>query len=276
MACFLRRLLRSVTLAVLTVALGVSRPRPVMRQTGLNAHRFARLALRRYRNGIGAGVRFRSREYLNFQDRHQQRSYPSPASTLLFFADVLRLQGFLDTARAIYLASSNRPRLRYTALCSLGDTLLVEAYWAREAKAYDIAHLAIDPWAFMKDRRHSWRDSTFEEAIAVLRTACAIDRADERAPWLLTMAYLAIGDQTNALPTFQLLESILGKVTSDLDHLRVRVMFSSDSGRALALGNQQLAGWYDDEGFAWCFKDVQLCRGDELRARASRRTLEDQ
>jgi capsular polysaccharide biosynthesis protein len=226
---------------------------------------FTSLLLRRYRDGLGAEVGLSTRQYINFHERHPRQSYRSLRSGWLFLADILKTQGLLDDAEAVYRRAAANDRLAYAALCGLGDLLLMKARWAREFSLYADVGQAINP-SRMRGVQ-DWRSATFEEAIDVLKLARVIAPHDERAPWLMAMAYILADCWPEAIEHVQILDQVAVEPSlSDLGHLRMKAVFPVAPDVAVFQGNEQLRGWVDSLGSSWEVKAVKICRGNQLPA----------
>lgn len=262
----LRRPIRFVLLGALSSAFGVGHRRAIAKQTGLTVTQFVTVILTRFATGLGQNVRFSSREYLNFNERVPPPHYQSPWSPALYLADVFRAQGFFECAEAKYRSAARWSRTAYDARCGLGDLLLAKGQWAQEFRPYGESGESLDPWRILQSNKREWRQAGFDEAITVLSRAHRLRPSDERAPWLLTLIFIATERRGDAIEQFKVLEPLIEPwATADRNHLRLRVTFPLDPEETIKFGNEEwLRGWRDKEGFSWSVASFRFCRGDEV------------
>ncbi len=220
--------------------------------------RFAGLLWRHSNYRTGTKIKLARRHYVNFRERSAQK-YLCRRSGWLFLADMLKAQGLLEDAEAVYRRAARRRHLTYLALCGLGDLLLMKARWAQEFAAYADQHQAIDPGV------PDWRRATFNEAIKVLNQAQELRPRDERAAWLLAIAYDLAERSSEAVEQVRELEALIVPLSvADFGHLRMRTTFSVAPAEALASDNRHLGGWVDQCGDEWRVSMVKVRRGDAL------------
>lgn len=159
-------------------------------------------------HGLGAAVEIQCQVYSCERTRlaksvaHGARVAKSPwLCAWLYFANILKIQGFFDDSEMLYRWLASKPAVRDIALRGLGDLLAMQAVWAREFRSYHDDGIAINAFKYLPRFAHTktWHDRQFSEAVAVLTDAVQADRDNADGWWLLSYVNTHAGNWQQAL-----------------------------------------------------------------------------
>ncbi len=215
-------------------------------------HRFSKtkfisLALKRFFQGQGSQIKMSIPTYLNQPIRIEQSQshldsfvkYPI-ACTGLYFANVLKTQGFFADAEYILTELAQNENISGLALASLGDLFLVQANWAYEFEAYAEEGIALNLLAksLTTSKYKTWHSRTLYEAITILEQSLRTNNNPD-ANWLLAYA----GQRSSNTQSGALKELYRGPRTFQSNLFRAQAKFAKDPNVSIALCKEYLGSW---------------------------------
>lgn len=174
----------------------------------LSTCRFFSVSAARFMKGLGSNVEIQCQIYVCQRNRaarpvpHGTRVTKSPwLGAWLYFANVLKIQGFFDDSEMLYQWLAGKSAVRSIALRGLGDLLALQAVWAHEFNSYHVEGIAINSLKHLPRfaQTKTWHDRSFSEAISVLTDAVHVEQDNADGWWLLAYLHTQAGNWQHAL-----------------------------------------------------------------------------
>jgi tetratricopeptide (TPR) repeat protein len=235
----------------------------------LNPYKFTSVSLMRFVRGVGSDLLIHRQTYLCQQSRiaepapHAAQVVTSPwLCAWLYFANVLKLQGFFDDSEFLYRRLADESAVRDIALRGLGDLLALQAVWANEFDAYYVDGIALNAFRDLKKYANvsTWHDRKFPEAVAALTNAVQANTDNPDGWWLLAYVNTHAGRWQEALSADREC-SARGVITFEERFSNATKTFAVDPAKGVSLYKTALESW---SGW-WRVADVPLATAFDLR-----------
>lgn len=176
--------------------------------------------------------------------RHGRALVAAPLAGLrIFFANVLKVQGFFSDAEDLYEVLTQGGSSCPLALTGFGDLLLLRAGWNREREPYLAGGILLD---VLGEGRSPGQAGSYSDAIRVLQQAVALGGGAD-SQWLLAMALLGAGRHSEALAALEayrmLAQAIPGALGADFQVRLTRARLGLDANAALEDYRSYLGEW---------------------------------
>ena len=176
--------------------------------------------------------------------RHGRALVAAPLAGLqVFFANVLKVQGFFSDAEDLYEALTQGGSSCPLALTGLGDLLLLRAGWNREREPYLAGGILLD---VLGEGPSLGQSGSYSDAIRILQQAVALGGGAD-SQWLLAMALLGAGRHREALAALEvyraLAQVIPGALGADFQVRLARARLGLDGEVALEDYRSYLGEW---------------------------------